>query len=221
MKNYLFRLTAVLILLSSAALHADAQIPLILPPWYSYEPLSIQTRDYSDELLDLTKDNAAKLAVELNDRKDEVSIESLFIFSVRLYDLGMKDEAVYWYHTAKIRASIFSKMLDPEFMGGIGAPAFELKQGFVGFVQLAGQYINGYAGGDIDKWVETLRTVQQEVNGLTNFDQYPEIRFLPMDSLEEIKAGRIQEYEVLIDYLETNKKDIRKKRKQNGIEGRY
>lgn len=199
----------------------SAQIPLSITPCYNYDPLQIETDDYSAELKSLSLNNYDSLATLFSAKLDSVSITSLFIFSVRLYDLGKKDEAVYWFHSAKIRAGVFIKSLDPEKTGGIGAPAFELKQQFIAFSQLAGEYINGYAGGELDKWVETLQKVKLNIENLSSFSQYPSIAFLSDEGFQAAKQNRIDDCDKLIDYIQKNKKEIKKTRKENGIEGKY
>ena len=198
-----------------------AQIPLYVSPIYNYDPLSINTPDYQKELLSLNSTNCDSLGIVFKSRLDSVSIESLFIYAIRLYDLGKKDESVLWFHTAKLRAGIFSKSLDQEKIGGIGSKPFELKQAFIAFSQLAGEYINGYAGGDVDKWIATLKEVKTTVDSLTVFIQYQDIAFVVQEDFQKAKENRLADCDKLIAYLEENKKEIKKTRKKNGIEGKY
>lgn len=200
---------------------ATKQIPIYVTPIYESDPVSISTPDYQKELSSLTKNNMGELAKVFQSRVDSISIQSLFIFSIRLYDFGMKDESVYWFHMAKIRAGIFIKSLDQEKIGGIGSKPFELKQAFIAFSQLAGEYINGYAGGDVDKWRETMVRVKESVKDINGFPQYSDISFLSGGDFQKAKENRIADYEKLIDYLTENKEEIMKTRKENGIEGKY
>ena len=198
-----------------------AQIPLYVTPIYNFDPLSINTSDYQKELMSLNLENCDSLGSVFKSRLDSISIESLFIYAIRLYDLGKKDESVLWFHTAKLRAGIFIKSLDSDKIGGIGSAPFELKQAFIAFSQLAGEYINGYAGGDVDKWIATLKDVKTTVDNLTVFVQYPDIVFVGKEDFQKAKENRLADYDKLIAYLEENKKEIKKTRKKNGIEGKY
>ncbi len=198
-----------------------AQIPLYVTPIYNYAPLSINTPDYQKELLSLNSANCDSIGLVFKSRLDSVSIESLFIYAIRLYDLGKKDESVFWFHTAKLRAGIFSKSLDLEKIGGIGSKPFELKQAFIAFSQLAGEYINGYAGGDVDKWIATLKEIKTTVDSLTVFVQYQDIAFVGQEDFQKAKENRLADYDNLLAYLAENKKEIKKARKKNGIEGKY
>lgn len=79
-----------------------------------------------------------------------------------LYDLGEKDQSVYWFYEARFRAKLFLKTIDTTHVGSIG----ELSSGVLGsyeaFTELAGKYINGDAGCDVDNWVKIARTVKDD-----------------------------------------------------------
>ena len=47
-------------------------------------------------------------------------------------------------------------------VGGVGEPAFECRQAQLAFNKLSGKWINGYAGGVPDKWLEILAQVINE-----------------------------------------------------------
>ena len=49
-----------------------------------------------------------------------------------------------------------------ENVGGVGEPAFECRQAQLAFNKLSGKWINGYAGGVPDKWLEILAQVIDE-----------------------------------------------------------
>jgi hypothetical protein len=89
-----------------------------------------------------------QVSEELKKEKDKLRADVMYVAAIRLYDLGHKDEAVHWFYSAQYRARVFSSILDKEKVGSIGSEAFELKQAYLSFNQLAGEYINGYAFGD-------------------------------------------------------------------------
>ncbi|MFC4818580.1 hypothetical protein [Flavobacterium sp. GCM10023249] len=65
-----------------------AQIPLYVTPIYNFDPLSINTTDYQNELMSLNSENCDSLGSVFKSRLDSISIESLFVYAIRLYDLG-------------------------------------------------------------------------------------------------------------------------------------
>jgi hypothetical protein len=200
----------------------NGQIPFYAEPWYNYKPLTINVGEYSDALK--TSDTAAliMLSKKIKADIDNVTIETLYILSLRLYDLGKKDESFYWFHTAKARARIFIDMLDPKKTGGMGSPAFELKELFLAFNQSVGIYINGYGFNDIDKGIATIERVRSEVKDIKSYKNvYKNVKFLPDSNLEKVKANKEDDLEELISYSQKNKEEIKKKRIEAGIQDKY
>jgi hypothetical protein len=197
-------------------------IPFYATPYYNYDPLTITIGKYQKELL--TNDTAKLAALEDTIKKDinNTDIESLYFLSIRLYDVGKKDDAYYWFQTAKSRARIFMNMLDPDKMGSIGSPAFELKQLFIAINQIFGEYMNGYGFNDLDKGVAVLEKVKSEVKNIQSYkDVYKDIAFLDDSNLEKEKQNKEQDLQQTIDYVNAHKKEIKKQRVENGIQDKY
>ena len=146
----------------------------------------------------------------------------MYVTAIRLYDLGRKDEAVYWFYTAQYRARVFSSILDQEKIGSVGAEAFELKQAYNSFNQLAGTYINGYAFGELPRFEKALTKVVEEGKSLPRYGElYPKLNFAPeamwAEKNEEVSKGLA----TLIEHIKTNAGSIKEQRKKTGIEGKY
>ncbi len=75
---------------------------------------------------------------------------TLMVLAIRLYDMGLRDDAVFWFYVAKDRAIIMSEVLDMKAQGL--AQADEAARNFS---VLAGPVINGYAFCDLAKQQET------------------------------------------------------------------
>ena len=207
---------------SSNGQSTKGHIPFYALPYYNYDPLTITIGKYKKELL--TNDTTELIALGNKIKSDinHTDIESLYILSIRLYDLGKKDDALYWFHTAKSRARIFINMLDPKKIGGIGDEAFELEHLFIAFNQLAGEYINGYGLNDFDKGIAVFEKVRSEVKNIQSYkDVYKNIRFLNDDHLEAEKTGKEEDLTKLIDYLTTHKEEVKKQRIENGTQDKY
>lgn len=200
----------------------NGQIPFYAEPYYRYKPLKVNIGKYSDELR--TSDTTELLALmnTIQTNIDSVSIEALYILSVRLYDLGKKDESFYWFHTAKTRAKIFTEMLDPKWIGTIGSVAFERKQLFVSFNQTVGIYINGYGFNDVEKGAAVIEKIKSEVKLINTYkDVYKTMLFLPDTSLIAIKEKKEKELEESVIYYRTHKEELKKKRIEAGIQDKY
>ncbi|MDP1632623.1 MAG: hypothetical protein Q8L66_14500 [Caulobacter sp.] len=82
---------------------------------------------------------------------DYITPMTLMVLSIRLYDVGLRDDSVFWFYVAKYRAVTLmdtATFLSGPFSDGI-------VDAIGGFITLAGPYINGYAFCDVDKQMES------------------------------------------------------------------
>lgn len=199
----------------------NGRIPFFAAPVYNYQPLTIKVGKHSKELKTNDPNELLKTAEKIRADIDNTNIETLYVLSVRLYDLGKKDESFYWFHTAKGRARVFVETLDKQKVGGMGSPAFELKQLFNSFNQLAGTYINGYGFNDLEKGMAIMGKVREEVKDIKSLAKiYPKVVFL--DSiLEEAKRNKEKDFDETLAYIRDHKEEIQKSRIEAGIQDKY
>jgi hypothetical protein len=198
------------------------KIPFYALPYYNYQPLTITVGKYKKELLTNDVNQLKKLETKIKTDINNTDIESLYILSIRLYDLGQKDDAFYWFQTAKTRARIFINMLDKEKIGSIGSPAFETKQFFVSCNQLVGEYMNGYGFNDVDKGIAVFEKVKNEVKNIKSYKNvYKNISFIDDSNIEVEKAKKEKELTEGIEYFTKNKAEIKKKRIESGMQDKY
>jgi hypothetical protein len=77
---------------------------------------------------------------------------TLMVLAIRLYDVGVRDDAVFWFYVAKDRYLTMAAVLD------VQSPLLAQANDAVGsFITLAGPIINGYAFCDLGKQ-KALRT---------------------------------------------------------------
>lgn len=202
--------------------NSKGKIPFYALPYYNFEPLTITIGKYKKELLTNDINQLKKIEKIIKTDINNTDIESLFVFSIRLYDLGQKDDAFYWFITAQTRARIFINMLDKEKIGSIGSAAFETKQFFASCNQLVGKYINGYGFNDIDKGIAVYERVKSEVKNIKSYKNvYKNISFIDDSNIEIEKAKKEKELTEGIAYFIKNKEEIKKKRIENGIQDKY
>jgi hypothetical protein len=94
-----------------------------------------------DELLASNKKEdivAAKERVETDPRV--VTPMTMMVLAIRLYDMGLRDDALFWFYAAKARYTTLEDVIDIR-MSGLIAPSEAVKS----FAVLAGPVINGYA----------------------------------------------------------------------------
>jgi hypothetical protein len=197
-------------------------MPIYITPFYDSTGPKVSVGKNSKKLASADAKSILDVTAELKKERDKLRPEVMYVAAIRLYDLGHKDEAVYWFYTAQYRARVFTSILDNENVGGIGSEAFELKQAYVAFNQLAGKYINGYAFGEVPKLEKTLLKVVDEGRSSQKYgDVYPKVKFVEeakwADKNEEVSKG----LSGLVEYIRTNVDSIKQQRKKNGIEGKY
>lgn len=82
----------------------------------------------------------------VQDAQQIVTPMTLFVLSARAYDLGLRDDAVFWFYNAKNRAILLREVInldDDRF--------FEVKSAIGAFIKLIGDVVNPYAFCDIKK----------------------------------------------------------------------
>lgn len=201
---------------------APARMPIYITPYYNSDPLQVNVGPHSEELASATAASASELATKLKQEWATLPLETMYVLAIRLYDLGLKDEAVYWFYTAQFRARLLSALLPAGTPARIGNEGFERVQAHRSFHQLAGTYINGYAFGQLEQLEKTLRQVKSESEQLPQFKTiYPQLELLEEDlwaeKNQEVAAG----IDKLLAYIAENAEEIKAIRKQRGMEGKY
>jgi hypothetical protein len=74
---------------------------------------------------------------------------SLMVLAIRLYDVGLRDDAVFWFYVAKDRFITLSDVIDIDASG-----MAQVEDAVRSFATLAGPVINGYAFCDLAKQKE-------------------------------------------------------------------
>jgi len=100
-----------------------------------------------DGLLASTKREDILAARDLILAKPElVTPMVLMVLAIRLYDVGLRDDAVFWFYVAKDRYIVMSEVLDVRHPG-----LAQVEDAILNFSTLAGPVINGYAFCDLAK----------------------------------------------------------------------
>ena len=197
-------------------------MPVYVTPFYNSKGPKIAVGPYSDELAAADAETIGNVIAKLKKDQSKLRAEVMYVAAIRLYDLGLKDEAVYWFYAAQYRGRLFMVLLDPAEVGGIGSEAFELKHAYNAFNELAGTYINGYAQGDLKTLEKTLQQVLDESKRRPKMLQaYPKVKFIPENAWLAKNTQVADGLAKLLDYVKNNADEIRAQRKASGIEGKY
>ena len=71
---------------------------------------------------------------------------AMMVLAIRLYDVGLRDDAVFWFYAAKERYIVMSEVLDVKTQ-----TLAQADDAMRSFASLAGPIINGYAFCDLAK----------------------------------------------------------------------
>jgi hypothetical protein len=197
-------------------------IPILVPHFYDSDGPQIRVGIYSQELGTNDQQELTLLAQEMASQRDELTPEQMFVLAIRLYDLGEKDSSVYWFYEAQFRAKLFLKTLDADHIAGVNEVSAGLLASYDAFTKLAGEYINGYAGCDVDNWMKIARTVQDDNAKPPELDRlFPGTDFVEPSQWQGINDEVAAGLGVLIDRLEQTKEAIRQQRAANNLDARY
>jgi hypothetical protein len=185
----------------------SGKIPMYVTPYYESNGVKISVGPFSKPLADATKDTITDVAAEMKKHWNTLPVEAMYVLSIRLYDLGHKDESVYWFYAAQWRG--------PEnFAVRIGDEGFERAHAYAAFQELAGIYINGYAFGDLPKLQKTLDQVKADCA------KVPATVIIPAlwaEKNKEVAAG----FDKLQQTIRDQADEIKATREKNGVEGRF
>jgi hypothetical protein len=96
---------------------------------------------------------------------------TMMVLAIRLYDVGLRDDAVFWFYVAKDRYITLSEVIDIEKSG-----LAQVEDAVRSFATLAGPVINGYAFCDLARQKElrakALAWVEQNPYQLVFMDRF-------------------------------------------------
>lgn len=198
---------------------ASEPMTIAVTPFYDSTGPQVNVGDFSQQLGDSDLKALNTLAREMAKQKETLTPEQMYVLSIRFYDLGDKDEAVYWYYEAQFRARLFQLAIEPVQMVRVGEPTFELSTAYDSFQKLAGEFINGYAGCDMDNWVRIASLVRDDNPNPPELDQlFPDILFVERDQWQVINNEVAAGLSKLIDYISENGESIRQQRAQQNMD---
>ncbi|HEU5236382.1 MAG TPA: hypothetical protein VFU37_04525 [Pyrinomonadaceae bacterium] len=224
------KVSLVLIAINFAAFALQAAPPDINPshidvyvtPYYDSKGPSVSVGRFSSGLASPKEDDFLTTIAQMKKDWDRLTFPELYVAAIRLYDLGYRKEAVYWFYSAQYRGRQFGLLLDQSKMGSIGDPGFELLHAQNAFYQLVGPYINGYAFGDIDGLVTIVEKVQKEGRSVPDLQTaYPGVTFRNKSEWQSANTDLANGMNQLISTLKEKKDDIKRQRIERGMEDKF
>jgi len=199
-----------------------SHIDVYVTPYYNSKGPSVSVGRFSSGLAAAKEDEFLATIGRMKKDWDELTFPELYVAAIRLYDLGYRKQAVYWFYSAQYRGRQFGVLLDQSKMGSIGSAGFELLHAQNAFFQLVGPYINGYAFGDTDRLVKVVERVQKDGRRIPDLQTiYPGVTFKSKSDWESANSDLANGISKPISMLEEKKDDIRRQRIQQGIEEKF
>lgn len=211
-----------MLLASPARADDPGRIDGYVTPFFDSSGPVIKVGKYSSGLASKIPGEFVATILRMKKQWNDLNFTELYVGAIRLYDLGYRKEATYWFYTAQYKGRQFALLADPKRLGSVGDRGFELYHAQEAFFEVVGPDINGYAFGDIDSLVTIIRRVQTENRTVPNLqNMYPGVAFLHKAQWQgpnaEINAGLGK----LAVQLTNQKNEIKQERVQNGTEAHY
>jgi len=211
-----------LLALAAAASDDPGRIDAYVTPYYDSSGPVVNVGKYSSGL---ASTNPAAFVATIRRMKQDwnaLTFVELYVGAIRLYDLGYRNEATYWFYSAQYKGRQFGLMLDQKKIGGMGSPAFELYHAQDAFFELAGPKINGFAYGNVDALVSILHRVQSGNRDVENLrGAYPGVAFVPPSEWAGINAGLNKSMGEFAASVTKQKSQIEKERAANGTAAKF
>jgi hypothetical protein len=204
------------------AIGDPAHIEVYITPFYNSEGPTIEAGPFSKGLAAESEAEFVTTIKKMKQSWNELRFPEIYVAAIRLYDLGFRNESIYWFYSAQYRGRLFAGLIDREKMGGMGAPGFELVQAANAFQQLVGPYINGYAFSDIDRLMPIIARVQNENKTVRDLEKlYPNISFKPRSEWDAVNKGLNEGLTKFIDTVKNEAATLKKTRIENGTEAKF
>jgi hypothetical protein len=151
------RMALVFFLLAGQAFAAEPvrRIGLTVEPYYAAArdpgeaPRVTVGKQYNELLASNRREDILAARDLVVKRPKLVTPMTLMVLAVRLYDVGMRDDSVFWFYAAKDRHIVMSEVLDLHHPHLV-----QVEEAMRNFATLAGPIINGYAFCDFAKQKE-------------------------------------------------------------------
>ena len=199
-----------------------ADIEIYVTPYYNSKGPAIDVGPFSGGLAAKSESEFVATISKMKQSWDTLNFPEVYVAAIRLYDMGFRNESIYWFYSAQYRGRLFATLIDRDKMGSIGNAGFELFQAQNAFQQLVGPYINGYAFGEIDQLVPIIEKVQKEGNTVPDLTKiYPRVTFKPKSEWAAGNKGLNDGLTKLLTILKNEKASIKQHRLERGMEAQF
>lgn len=212
----------LLVCMSAFAKGNKESIGIYVTPYYDSNKPSVNVGKYSKGLASKNEKIFSETILKMKKNLAQLNSLELYVASVRLYDMGFRDESVYWFYLAQMQSRVFANILDKQKVGKMGSFSFELYHANSSFYQLSGPFINGYAYKDMDKLVKILNSIKTKTTTLNQMKSlYPKAVFISTKEANKAIKGVYVGLDNYIELIKKDGKETQQKREKNGITKEY
>lgn len=105
-----------------------SRIEVYVTPYYNSKGPVINVGPFSKGLAENGEAEFVATIAKMKQAWDHLTFPEMYVAAIRLYDLGFRNEATYWFYSAQYRGRLLASLVDREEMGSMGDPGFELVQ---------------------------------------------------------------------------------------------
>jgi hypothetical protein len=211
-------------LASAHAAEPVKRIDVYVQPYYQAgSPPRIAVGTQYDALLASTRaSDVARARDEIANNNAMLTPMTLMVLAIRLYDVGLRDDSVFWFYAAKNRFATLATVAD------IKSPQLaQVEDAVRNFALLAGPVINGYAFCDVANQQKlAAKALQWTIDNPYQALFLPQVPAMPGDRAKNLDKA-IAELKVAAgkerDYLRqpANVENLKRQRRENGADEKY
>lgn len=201
----------------------ELHIAVDVPPYYAQSGHRADVGAYSEGLSAADRNVVLETVGDMEKDWENLPVAAMYVAALRLFEIGERGRALYWYEGAKYRAALFMKLLDGSSeMNRMGSRAFVLSRAHTAFFLALRPYFGEYGLCDIGNYRETAARAASGRNGTPKLDAiYPGVVFLPHEkwpaAVEKVNEDFARQVERTAETYET----IVKQRKAAGTQEQY
>jgi len=228
MTNSRFLLSIACAAASAAALAAPIKrIDIYVTPYYEAAkggaaPKVAVGKTYDTLLASNSREDIVRARDDINRNSSLVTPMTMMVLAIRLYDVGLRDDSVFWFYAAKDRFMTLAGVSDIK-----SRELAQVEDAVKNFAILAGPVINGYAFCDVARQQEIReKAMKWVIDNPYKAIFLPQVPALPGDreqnlkkAIAEIKTAAQKEREYLAK--PANVAELKAKRKQNDADAMF
>lgn len=178
-------------------------LPPSISAFYTEDGLRTDSDKYIDDLVRADASNIGSTLDAMKLEWDQLRPEVMYVAARRLFGLGLKDEAVYWFYSAQYRAQLFQSLCWVGNGDRVGGNIGDIGLLHGAFQQLLSAPINGHAMDNPKATAEIVARVLAEGKAIPDCRHlYPDVVFDPRTKWSEVQqevSGGLSE---LLEMLE-------------------